>query len=92
MIAGSFKRLRYVIESLAKNVDRKTDKDLENLKPILELFPEHNTLDGLPLNQADLKTLAKYAKYVRVEPGEVLREHGEFRDPQKDGYHIILKG
>ena len=73
LIAGSFKRLRYVINSLEKNYDRKTDKDLDNLKPVLDLFPELNKLDGFPMTDAEVKILAKYAKYVRVEPGEVVR-------------------
>lgn len=90
LISGSFKRLRFVIESLKKPQDRKIERDLENLKPIMELFPMK--LFGQPLTDAEVKMLAKHAVYSRYEPGEVVREHGQFNDPTKEGFNIILKG
>ena len=57
----------------------------------MELFPNLNTLNGVPLTDIELKMLAKHAHHVKVEPGDVVREHGVF-DEAKDGYHIILKG
>lgn len=90
LIAGSFKRLRFVIESLEKGQERKSERDLENLRPIMELFPMK--LFGLPLTEFEVKTMARYAMYTKVEPGEVVREHGVAGDPTKDGLNIILKG
>lgn len=90
MIAGSFKRLRFVIESLEKNMERKTEKDLEHLRPIMELYPMK--VFGLPLSDTEVKMLAKHAVYTKVEPGEVVRQHGSFGDPTKEGFNIILKG
>jgi hypothetical protein len=90
LVAGSFRRLRFAIESLDKTQERKSDKDLENLRPLMELFPM--SLLGLPLTDAEVKIMAKHAQYVKVEPGTVVREHGAFSGPTKEGYNIILKG
>ena len=75
MISGSFKRLRIVINSLERNYERRTERDLEHLKPILDLWPDMHKLDGVPLTDPEIKIVAKYAKYKRVEAGEVVREH-----------------
>lgn len=62
------------------------------MKPLMELFPAINTLNGYPLTETEIKMLAKHTTYKRVEPGEVVREHGTFTDPKKEGWHLILKG
>lgn len=61
LISGNFRYLNMCIDSLEKTLERKGEKDLENLRPLMELFPAMNMLNGMPLNETEIKMLAKHA-------------------------------
>ena len=88
-MAGSFKGLRALITGLCTTMDRKTDKEMELVRPILEAFPYK--IKGQVLNETEWKTLAKHCVYVKKEPGEVVAEHGK-GSTQACGMYIVLKG
>ena len=74
-MAGCFKGLRLIINGLSASADRKTDKDMDLVRPVLEAFPFK--IKDQYINETEWKVLAKHCVYVKREPGELIAEHGK---------------